>query len=112
MNLTMDSIGDIRLFRPDGRLDSTTMQQVEAPFLDTVKEGGKLFVFDLSKLEYISSAGLRVMLMAVKKTRAAGGKIALFGLSDNVMEVFQISGFTAIFSIFDTEDEAVRFTSS
>jgi len=53
----------------------------------------------MSRLEYISSAGLRVLLVMAKKVQQAKGKVALFGLSPNVREVFSVSGFDTIFSI-------------
>src|SRR5690606_24301961 len=95
-----------------GRLDGATMAELEAKFLQLVDSGSKQFVFGLSELEFISSAGLRVMLLAIKKTRAAGGKLALFGLQHNVQEVFRISGFSNIFPIFSSLDEAVQHVGS
>lgn len=92
-----------------GRLDASTAGGVEETFLAWVGQGAKAFVFDLSGLEYISSAGLRVMLLAAKKMRSAGGKLALFGLGETVREVFEISGFHTIFAIFGSEDDALAF---
>ncbi|MBP1932275.1 STAS domain-containing protein [Ammoniphilus resinae] len=112
MNIVVEEQKGIQFIRINGRLDGTTMQIVEGEFLELVNKGSKFFVFDLSELEYISSAGLRVMLLSVKKTRAAGGKIALFGLNENVNEVFKISGFSTIFPIFQTEEEALKFAAS
>lgn len=56
---------------------------------------------DLSQLDYISSAGLRVLLVVAKKVQQAKGKVVLFGLGPNVREVFSISGFDKIFAIRD-----------
>ncbi|MBM7568300.1 STAS domain-containing protein [Paenibacillus sacheonensis] len=111
MNVTVDTQNQIRTVRISGRLDGTTMQELEERFLRLADEGGSRFVFDLSLLDYISSAGLRVMLLAVKKTKAVGGKLALFGLNDNVNEIFRISGFSTIFSLFSAEEEALAFVS-
>jgi anti-sigma B factor antagonist len=109
MQISIEECEQVKLIRLTGRLDAATMQLVEDEFLGLIEQGIRLFLFDLRELHYISSAGLRVMLLSVKKTRAAGGKIALFGLQDNVHEVFQISGFTSIFSIFQTEEEALQY---
>ncbi|RUS45910.1 STAS domain-containing protein [Cohnella sp. AR92] len=111
MEITIEGQGDVRTVRIGGRLDGTTMRQLEEQFLQLADGGFNRFVFDLSQLDYISSAGLRVMLLAVKKTKAAGGKLALFGLNDNVNEIFRISGFTTIFSLFRSEEEALAFVS-
>lgn len=111
MNVTVDAHDHVRTVRISGRLDGTTMQQLEERFLKLADEGSSRFVFDLSLLDYISSAGLRVMLLAVKRTKSAGGKLALFGLNDNVNEIFRISGFSTIFSVFAGEEEALAFVS-
>lgn len=111
MNVTIDEHGEIRIVRINGRLDGTTMQLLEDEFMKLAGSGCVKFVFDMSGLDYISSAGLRVMLLAVKKTRAAGGKLALFGLNDNVNEIFRISGFSTIFSIFGSGEDALASVS-
>ena len=64
-----------------------------------VTPAGTRVILDLSGLEYISSAGLRVLLIVAKKVQQAQGKVALCGLTPNVREIFAISGFDAIFSI-------------
>ncbi|THF76864.1 STAS domain-containing protein [Cohnella fermenti] len=111
MDVTIEKQGEVRIIRIGGRLDGTTMQQLEAQFLELAGSGCSRFVFDLTELDYISSAGLRVMLLAVKKTKAAGGRLALYGLNDNVSEIFRISGFSTIFSLFGTSAEALAFVS-
>ena len=111
MEVSIEQREDIRIVRIGGRLDGTTMQQLESEFVALTDSGCSRFVFDLTKLDYISSAGLRVMLLAVKKTKAAGGKLALHGLNDNVNEIFRISGFSTIFSLFGTTEEALAFVS-
>lgn len=109
MDVKIETAGEALALGLSGRLDGTTVQAVEAAFLKELEAGAKHFVFDLRDLDYVSSAGLRVMLLAAKKTRAAGGRIALFGLSDSVKDVFEISGFHTIFALFATRDEAVAF---
>ncbi|MEO8329077.1 MAG: STAS domain-containing protein, partial [Candidatus Nanopelagicales bacterium] len=59
------------------------------------------------ELDYISSAGLRVLLGAAKKLRASGGTLGMFGLNQSVREVFDISGFSAILSVYPSEAEAL-----
>jgi len=106
--IQLEKQAEYSIMRLAGRLDGVTMGEVEAAFLDVVAAGEQRFVMDLTGLEYISSAGLRVMLLAIKKTKAIGGRLVLFGLAGTVEEVFQMSGFTAIFSIVSTEPEAVE----
>lgn len=70
--------------------------------------GKKCFILDFNRLDYISSAGLKVLLMAAKKTSGIGGKLALSSLKEHVKEVFDIAGFTAIFPICSTREDATR----
>ena len=80
-----------------GRLDTTTAPQLETEIkssLDNIKE----LVFDIKELEYISSAGLRVLLTA-QKTMNKQGKMAVTGASETVMEIFEVTGFVDILNI-------------
>jgi anti-anti-sigma factor len=90
-----------------GRLDGLTANLVENEFLVQIEMGETFFIFDLSSVSYISSAGLRAVLIAAKKTKSVHGKLAFVGLDDNVREVFDMSGFSTILSIYSTEDEAL-----
>lgn len=92
---------------PTGRLDSNTSKAFEDQLLPVVEGGPARVVVDLSGLQYVSSAGLRVFLLAAKRAKASGGRLALAGMSDQIREVFDISGFSAIFAIYRTREEAV-----
>ena len=80
-----------------GRLDTTTAPELEKT-LDNVLGGTKELVFDMTGLEYISSAGLRVILKA-QKAMNARGSMKLTGVNDSIMEVFDITGFLDILTI-------------
>lgn len=80
-----------------GRLDTTTAPELEKE-LDPVLSRARDLVFDLSDLEYISSAGLRVILKA-QKAMNAKGSMKLTGVNDSIMEVFDITGFLDILTI-------------
>jgi anti-anti-sigma factor len=92
----------------EGRLDSSTSGVLEKKLLAMLETGEKNFVVDFASMDYISSAGLRVLLMAAKKTKKIGGKVVLSTLSNNVKEVFDIAGFTSIFTIFASQEEALQ----
>ncbi|MDF2717277.1 MAG: anti-sigma factor antagonist [Paenibacillus sp.] len=91
-----------------GRLDGNTSGNLETGFLQLVEEGATRFVFNLSALEYVSSAGLRSLLLAAKKVKSIQGKLALAHMNEHVKEVFDMSGFSTIFTICATETEAVQ----
>lgn len=81
----------------DGRLDTTTSPKLEEELRDSV-DGLTCLVFDFEKLEYISSAGLRVLL-AMQKIMNKQGEMILKNVSETVMEVFEITGFSDILTI-------------
>jgi anti-anti-sigma factor len=99
---------DVTIVALTGNLDSNTAPQAQQAIDAILTGGAKKMVVDFSKLDYISSAGLRVLLGAAKKLSAAGGGLHLFGLNDTVREVFEISGFATILGVFGSEAEAVR----
>ena len=98
--------GDVIILEPAGRLDSLSGRAFETRLLAALDQSGAVVV-DGAALEYISSAGLRVLLVAAKQNRSGGGRLALAALRENVREVFDISGFSAIFAIYSTVAEAV-----
>ena len=80
-----------------GRLDTQTAPELENE-LDSILSGLKELIFDMTNLEYISSAGLRVILKA-QKAMNAQGSMKLTGVNDSIMEVFDITGFLDILTI-------------
>ena len=80
-----------------GRLDTATAPELEK-VVDEIVVGLKELIFDMTNLEYVSSAGLRVILKA-QKIMNAQGTMKLTGVNDNIMEVFDITGFLDILTI-------------
>jgi stage II sporulation protein AA (anti-sigma F factor antagonist) len=105
MQVKEEREGDALILCLQGRLDSANAKALEAALLAPVQAGEKLVVLDLSTLDYISSAGLRVVLIAAKQQKAKQGRFALCGLRDEIREVFEISGFAKILDIRPTRKE-------
>jgi len=99
--------GAVVIVEVRGRVDSNTAKAFEEKLLGAIAAAEPQLVVDCAQLDYISSAGLRVLLMAVKKVKAARGKLALSGLKPHVQEVFDVSGFSSIFSIHPGRDAAL-----
>jgi len=99
--------GNLVVLSVEGRIDPTTVGAVEQRLLKSMADGDKRLVLDLAKMEYISSAGLRVLLMTAKKLKGAGGSIVLCTVPRQVKEVLDISGFSSIFTITATIEEAL-----
>jgi anti-sigma B factor antagonist len=108
MEMTGQKKGAVMLLALKGRLDASSAPGLEEKLLALIDGGETKFVFNFLQLDYISSAGLRVLLMAAKRLKAAQGKIVLAAPQDHIRVVFEIAGFSAIFPMFASDDEAVR----
>ena len=99
---------DIQVFRIKGRLDSRTSPEFEEKIAESFKNGANKMLFDFSDLEYISSAGLRVILKAAKDMKRVNGAVVLCSMQDYVKEVFEIAGFDTFLPIEPTFEEAMK----
>lgn len=102
MEITQAQRGDLLVMQLNGRLDAHTAKIFEDRLIPSIEQGQKKILVDFSELDYISSAGLRVLLLAARKLSEAGGKIALCGMKPMIKTVFDIAGFSAVFPIFTT----------
>lgn len=106
MDIREETIGDATILAPLARVDSSTAKAFEAKVLAVVNGGAAKIVIDFSELNYISSAGLRVVLVGAKMTRGAR-KFVLCGMKPNIREIFDVSGFAKILSIFPDRQAAL-----
>lgn len=107
MHITTRTQQGVTLVAVAGKLDSTTSPEAQQALDAILAGGGRKIVVDFTALDYISSAGLRVLLGMAKRLSGAGSALRLFGLNDTVREVFQISGFSTILAVFATEADAL-----
>lgn len=108
MIFTNEKIGSALVASVAGQVNSANAASLETQMLTLVDSGEHDWVLDLGRLEYISSAGLRVVLMLAKRIRENQGQLVLCGMHPHVREVFDISGFLAILTVVDTRDEALE----
>ena len=106
MDVSTRTEQDVTIIAFAGNLDSNTSPVAQQAIDGILAGGGKKLVIDFAALDYISSAGLRVLLGAAKKLQGSGGALRLFGLNDTVREVFEISGFAKILTVRASEAEA------
>lgn len=106
MEITKTVANEIVTISLDGRLDASTSPELEKELGALIDEGKIKMIIDFTNLGYISSAGLRVLLMIIKKLKALNGNIVLASLKENVKEVFDIAGFSSIFTIVNNLEEA------
>ena len=93
---------------PVGRIDSTTSGALDAHLMRLAGGGPLRIVIDFAGVDYISSAGLRVMLALAKRTRDSRGALALASLGDGVRQVFELAGFLPLFSVEPTRERAIQ----
>lgn len=92
-----------------GRIDQSTASTFDAalkPHLDTCRAEDPPLVIDFSDVDYISSVGLRVLMLAARQVKAQNGRIAIAALTPVVAEVFQISRFNLVFQVFPSLEAA------
>ena len=107
MDLTTVKIGAATVLDAVGRIDSATAKALEEKLLGLIKEAPSALIVDFAGVNYISSAGLRVLLVAAKQSKAAHCKFALCSLKAQVRDVFDISGFGTIIALHPDRDSAL-----
>ena len=93
---------------PVGRIDNDTSPDFQAKLLRSIGDAGARVLVNLSGVEYISSAGLRALMMASKQSKATGGRLAVAALCPVVQEIFTISRFDLVVQVFATLGEAIE----
>src|SRR5437763_7660145 len=106
MDISTTKDGEILVVGLKGRLDANTAPSLEEKFIGLIDSGEKRFVVEFTELDYISSAGLRVLLMAAKRLKNLSGRIVLASLKDHIKEVFDIAGFSSVLTIYPSEKDA------
>jgi anti-anti-sigma factor len=110
VQFTERNVGSAVVISPAGRIDMESADAFRAYLLPRVElcaRGDEPLVLDFAGIEYISSAGLRVLMLAAKSARSAGGKLAVAALQPLVREIFEISRFDKIIDCYPGVDEAV-----
>lgn len=114
MSLTIDDQerGDVLVVSVTGRLDGLTSKSLEGHLGARVAEAKSGLVLNLEGVGYVSSFGLRLILLTAKKLGSSGRRFVVCGLNDNVRNVFTVSGFASIIAIRGSVDEAVAAAAS
>lgn len=91
-----------------GRIDAVTSPELETYLAEAAEGDAKILIVNFDELDYISSAGLRVILMLAKKMKANQRGFILVGVKGRIKQVFEMSGISSILKILDTEGEALE----
>ncbi len=109
LNIELEEIPPKIVLRIEGRLDAPSSPTLEKKIHSLLEEDHLFLVLDFSQIDYLSSAGMRLLLSTTKKLKAKGGSLALFSIVEEVMEIIKLAGFEKILNIFKTEQEALQF---
>ena len=111
MEIQQKQEGGIVYITIKGRLDADSAMDAEKTVNDALGEDTNKLLFDLGALDYLSSAGLRVLLSAAKEVRRRDGKIVLCSLTEFVKEIFEVSGFESLIPIEDSVESGLKVLS-
>ena len=106
MNITTTRHDDVVVVELNGELDGTTAPETQARILPLADDDAKI-VLDMSKVGYMSSAGLRMMLVLYRTIVGQGGTVILVGLADNLHDTMALTGFLDYFDHYTTLDEGL-----
>jgi anti-anti-sigma factor len=108
VDLKEEKKGDILILRINGRLDALSSPNAERKVFDYINSGQHKLVLDFSGVDYLSSAGMRMLLSTTKKLRTLAGKLIVCCVATNVMDVLKMSGFDHVLELTKTEEDALR----
>ncbi len=108
MEIQDKQVNEVSIVTIKGSIDALTAPQISEHIDGLITNGNIKLVCDFSGVDYTSSAGLRVLLGAVKETRSKGGDLYLSNIQPDVEKVLKLSGFTSILKIFPDVDSAVN----
>jgi anti-sigma B factor antagonist len=107
LSIDVSADQDVHVLRFRGNLDTNSSPQAQEALNQAVENGATKLLVDFEALDFISSAGLRVLLATAKSLGRQGGAMRICALNETVDEVFEISGFSTIFSVYPTRAEAL-----
>lgn len=108
VDLKEEKQGNVTVLRLKGRLDAITSPFAEKKVFECINNGQHLLLLDFSEVDYLSSAGMRMLLSTTKKLKTLSGKLVLCSVSVNVMDVLKMSGFDHVLEITANQQEALK----
>ncbi len=107
MKITLNKEDKALIASIEGRLDAATSSEMETQLNEAIEKEQSSVLLDLASLDYISSAGLRVILSVAKNVKTSGKTFVLCSLQDSVKQIFEISGFVGILNIATDKEAAL-----
>ena len=107
MELNGERDGEVLVLTPEGRIDGSNSADFQSAVMERIEEGSESILLDFAGISYISSAGLRAVLILAKKLNQSNGKFALCSMQQSVQSVFEVSGFVKIINVHPGREEAL-----
>lgn len=107
MDVKISSTDKVVTISVEGSIDSNTAGDLQAQIMEKVVESQNVLL-DFSKVDFVSSAGLRVLLMIYRQIKSKNGKVVLVGVSEEIQDVMSMTGFVNFFEITDTIENALK----
>lgn len=108
LNVTVEEKPEKTVVHLDGRLDAISTPSLDQQLTDLVRKKRKKILLDFSHVDYLSSAGMRLLLSITKQMKNQEGALVSYSMNDDVMEIIRMAGFERILKIFPNEDEASK----
>lgn len=108
VNIKEDHRGDILILRMSGRLDAISSPGAETKVFDFINKGQNKLLIDFAGVDYLSSAGMRMLLSISKKLKTLSGKLVISTVTVNVMDVLKMSGFDHVLELAITEEDGIH----
>ena len=108
MNLNTMTVDTVTVVEMEGNLDTNTSVEAQDHINGLIDDGATKLLTDFTKVDFVRSAGLRVLLATAKRLGGIGGSLRICGLNEAVNEVFEISGFSTILDVFPTREDAMK----
>lgn len=108
LRIELEEIEQRVILRLDGRMDAASAPVLERRLNTLIEEEHIHLILDFSRVDYLSSAGMRVLLSATKKLKSQNGELVIFGVTDDVSDVIKMAGFDKILRIYASEKEALQ----
>ena len=108
IGLQEEKSGDVLIVRIKGRLDAISASNAEKKVFDLINHGQNKLLFNFAEVDYLSSAGMRMLLSTTKKLKTLSGKLVVCSVTTNVMDVLRMSGFDHVLDLSKNEEDALK----
>lgn len=107
MNIILRDVRDIKIAQLEGELNTLAAPEAETELNLLLEQGIKKILINFENLDFIASSGLRILLATAQRLKTDGGELKVCSLNETVQEVFDISGFSTLLSVYESEKEAL-----